>query len=162
MGSLVVRHYARLFPPHVAALVIVDGLSTLPQSPPDPEVMGGPNGLATREEWIRGMFTPSTPLPVQRRVLEIMLSAPEATAVGSIRAIYGSEYWVNHVIESMRVFGIYAATSPWCEPEQLQAVPEVFPNFEYTTIPESGHFLMMEKPQEFNRILMNFLNEITF
>jgi pimeloyl-ACP methyl ester carboxylesterase len=35
-----------------------------------------------------------------------------------------------------------------------EAVLSHFPNAEYTQIPGSGHFLMLEKPQEFNRLLL--------
>jgi pimeloyl-ACP methyl ester carboxylesterase len=37
-----------------------------------------------------------------------------------------------------------------------------FPNLEYVEIAGSGHFLMLEKPGEFNRLLLEFLNKQTF
>jgi pimeloyl-ACP methyl ester carboxylesterase len=42
------------------------------------------------------------------------------------------------------------------------AVRDVYPNFESTQVPGTGHFLMMEKPEEFNRILADFLERIDF
>jgi pimeloyl-ACP methyl ester carboxylesterase len=33
---------------------------------------------------------------------------------------------------------------------------------EYAEIPRSGHFLMMEKPAEFNRLLLEFLDRQRF
>jgi len=36
-------------------------------------------------------------------------------------------------------------------------VLKYFPETEYTTIPDTGHFLMLEKPEEFNRLLLAFL-----
>ena len=39
---------------------------------------------------------------------------------------------------------------------------EVFPNHESAQIAGTGHFLMMEKPDEFNRLLTAFLDKIKF
>jgi len=35
-----------------------------------------------------------------------------------------------------------------------------FPDLEYHEIPGTGHFLMIEKPAEFNRLLKVFLDKI--
>jgi pimeloyl-ACP methyl ester carboxylesterase len=37
---------------------------------------------------------------------------------------------------------------------------KIFPSFEYTEIPGTGHFLMMEKPQEFNQLLGKFVETL--
>jgi pimeloyl-ACP methyl ester carboxylesterase len=37
-----------------------------------------------------------------------------------------------------------------------------FPNLEYFQIPGTGHFLMLEKPEEFNRLLLAFLDTLRF
>jgi pimeloyl-ACP methyl ester carboxylesterase len=39
---------------------------------------------------------------------------------------------------------------------------EIVPNFEAAQVPGTGHFLMMEKPDEFNRLLAGFLEKIDF
>jgi pimeloyl-ACP methyl ester carboxylesterase len=36
------------------------------------------------------------------------------------------------------------------------------PNYEGTQIAGTGHFVMMEKPEEFNRLLTGFLDKIKF
>ena len=36
----------------------------------------------------------------------------------------------------------------------------LYPNAEYHTIPETAHFLMMEKPAEFNRMLSTFVGKL--
>jgi pimeloyl-ACP methyl ester carboxylesterase len=78
MGTPVIWQYARLYPQHVSALVIVDGVMTLGAPPrpganraevPQAERMRGPEGLKGRETMIRGMFLPSTPKPLQDHVL---------------------------------------------------------------------------------------------
>jgi pimeloyl-ACP methyl ester carboxylesterase len=54
------------------------------------------------------------------------------------------------------IFGIYAGPSGIAS---AQAVHDSFPTTEYTQIPSTGHFLMLEKPEEFNRLLLGFLSK---
>jgi pimeloyl-ACP methyl ester carboxylesterase len=44
----------------------------------------------------------------------------------------------------------------------VSTTKEVFPSYESTQIAGTGHFLMMEKPEEFNRVLISFLDKIKF
>jgi pimeloyl-ACP methyl ester carboxylesterase len=37
-----------------------------------------------------------------------------------------------------------------------------FPNMDYEEIADTGHFLMLEKPEEFNRLLIAFLEKQSF
>ena len=73
MGAPVIRQYARLYPQHVAGLVAVDGPLDMRQFPTQtarpPPPMTGPEGLKAREGMIRGMFTPQTPVPLQKQIL---------------------------------------------------------------------------------------------
>ena len=85
----VIRQYARLHPQRVAGLVAVDGPLDMRTFPPPefsqpPPPMIGPEGLKAREGMIRSMFTPPTPMPLQKEILSMMLAAPEATANGAM------------------------------------------------------------------------------
>ena len=37
-----------------------------------------------------------------------------------------------------------------------------FPKLDYAEIPGTGHFLMLEKPAEFNRLLLEFLDKLKY
>jgi pimeloyl-ACP methyl ester carboxylesterase len=37
-----------------------------------------------------------------------------------------------------------------------------FPKMDYNEIPGTGHFLMMEKPEAFNRLMLDFLGKQKF
>jgi len=64
MGTPVIRQYAHLYPQHVAALVLVDGVVVAPtpaggrgiRTPLDPDQLMTPQGLSMREGMIKGMF----------------------------------------------------------------------------------------------------------
>lgn len=165
MGTPVIRQYARLYPEHVAGLVLVDGLVFMPAAsargaapPLQPSQLAGPEGLKARENMIRGMFTPATPPALQQHVLKMMLAAPEATASGAMLATFDASNWKDDVI-TVPVLGIYAEKSQLGNAEYSR---KIFPAFEYVEIPGTGHFVMMEKPDEFNALLTTFLNKINY
>jgi sigma-B regulation protein RsbQ len=165
MGTPVVRQYARLYPEHVAGLVLVDGLVFMPTAsgrgatpPVQPSQVGGAAGLKARENMIRGMFTPSTPPQLQERILHMMLAAPEATASGAMLATFDASNWKDDVM-TMPVLGIYAEKSQLGNQEYSK---KIFPALEYVELPGTGHFVMMEKPLEFNQLLTAFLNKINY
>jgi pimeloyl-ACP methyl ester carboxylesterase len=162
MGTPVIRQYARLYPQHVAGLVLVDGLVGLGNParqggppPPRAELMAGPDGLKNREAMIRTMFTPATPQPLQQHILKMMLAAPEATATGAMNATFDPSIWKDDVM-TMPVLGIYADKSQLGNQEYSK---KIYPKFEYIEIPGTGHFVMMEKPQEFNKLLTGFMEK---
>ena len=158
MGSPVIIQYARLYPQHSLALVLVDGPVALPQNLPPAELFAGPDGLKAREDLIRSMFSPSTTPEVQELILAMMLGAPEATAVGAMKAGRNPASWKEDVF-SQPVLGIYAEKSSMADPEYMKTR---FPNLEYFQIPGTGHFLMLEKPEEFNRLLLGFLEKLEY
>jgi pimeloyl-ACP methyl ester carboxylesterase len=163
MGAPVIRQYARLYPQHVAALVAVDGPLVMTgfgggargNGPPR---MTGPEGLKARESMIRGMFTPQTPMPLQQQILTMMLKAPEATAAGAMAAIFDPALRKEEVI-ALPALAVYAGTATVPNADDMK---KIIPNFKAAQIAGTGHFLMMEKPKEFNRLLADFLATIKF
>jgi len=167
MGTPVILAYTQLYPQHVAGLVAVDGPVVGPRpnggapggatfQPPN---MTGPEGLKAREGMIRGMFVATTPQAVQDKVLKMMLGAPEATAAGAMQATFAWMATTDTTVRTFPVLGLYADKSRAGNPEGSKTI---YPAFEYTEIPGTGHFLMMEKPQEFNARLSTFLAKVKY
>lgn len=147
MGVPVIREYALMFPEHVLALVLADGeVFTPDQEPPFEELpdFTGEKGVKAQEDFIRGMFIPATPAAVQDRVMKMMLSAPEATATGAFNALFDRSQWHSDQV-TLPVLGIYAEQSFSANPDLLKTV---FPRLEFHQLPGTGHFLMMEKPEQ--------------
>jgi pimeloyl-ACP methyl ester carboxylesterase len=165
MGTPVVIEYARLFPQHTAGLVFVDGVVNIPTGgassgfrPPDPNQMKGPEGLKGRETIIRSMFSASTTPDMQKHILGMMLGAPESTAIGAMQATFDPANWKGDVF-TQPVLGVYADHSSAGDREYMKTH---FPNMDYEEIAGTGHFLMLEKPEEFDRLLSAFLDKQTF
>jgi pimeloyl-ACP methyl ester carboxylesterase len=65
--------------------------------------------------------------------------------------------WTDTVL-TIPAYGIFAeATGLWKTPEFMT---QVLPKIRYTEIPGTGHFVMMERPQAFDRLLIQFVESL--
>ena len=160
MGTPVIRQYARLYPANVAALVPVDGALHLSGSTnaPNPDRMRGPDGLKNREAMIRGMFGKGATPAVQDSILKMMLTAPESTAYQAMVATFAAPNW-NEETLNFPALGIYADHSA---SDDLAYFKKIFPNGKTVEVPGTGHFVMLEKPAEFNKLLGDFLAAVKY
>ena len=160
MGGAVMLACARLQPDRIKAIVAADAVFIDSTSAEKYKNAGarfaGPQGMEAREKMIRSMFTPSTPKPVQEQVLKAMLAAPEAVAVGAMNSMFTPSFWRDEVIQ-IPVLQIAAGTSIWMTEEALR---KRFPKGQLKRIEGTGHFLMMEQPEAFNRILMEWVGAL--
>jgi pimeloyl-ACP methyl ester carboxylesterase len=161
MGAPVIRQYARLYPERVAGLVAVDGPLDMRQfgegfKPPS---LTGPDGLKAREAMIRGMFTPQTPPALQQKILAMMLGAPEATAIGAMGSIMDPALRASDVMP-MPTLAIWAGTNT--QIPNVEETKKVLPHYSQTQVAGTGHFVMMEKPDEFNQLVTSFVDTLTF
>ena len=81
-----------------------------------------------------------------------MLRASEITVVGAINASLETD-GQSEQTPRVPVLAIYAGSPLASRQVVLSHVPQA----EYIEITDSGHLLMLEKPAEFNRILLEFL-----
>jgi pimeloyl-ACP methyl ester carboxylesterase len=155
MGTPVIRKYALMYPDHVKGLVIVDGLVQIPGQPgpgPLPAAI-----LTSPEAMVKGMnlFGPLTTSELQQHILKMSKGAPAATATGAFAATWDQSQWSDQKI-TVPVLAVFAGTRPLATE---QSVKTLYPEAEYYTIPETAHFLMMEKPIEFNQMLLKFVEK---
>jgi sigma-B regulation protein RsbQ len=158
MGVPVIRQYARLYGSYLVGLVPVDGVLKLTGNGPNPEFMKGPEGRKNRESMIKGMFGPGATPAIQSAVLNMMLRAPEATAYQAMSATFAPANWKDETFV-IPALGIFADKSTAHDAKYFK---QVFPNGTSTEVAGTGHFVMLEKPTEFNRLLTNFLKTVKF
>ena len=158
MGTPVIRKYALMYPDRVAGLVLVDGLVQLgspgggaPARPALPSING-----AARAGIVRSMFGPLTTPALQEHILKMMLAPSDAAAAGAFAATWDPSQWSDQKL-TIPVLAVYAGTRAVATEA---AVTTLYPNAEYLTIPETAHFLMMEKPAEFNRMISAFVDRV--
>jgi len=158
MGTPVIRKYALMYPERVAALVLVDGLvqsaspsGAAPAGPPLPNLSG-----PARAGLIKSMFGPITTPALQEHILKMMMAPSDAAAAGAYAATWDPTQWSDQKI-AVPVLAVYAGTRAMASDQSVKAL---YSNAEYFTIPETAHFLMMEKPAEFNRLLSTFVDKL--
>jgi pimeloyl-ACP methyl ester carboxylesterase len=163
MGGPVVYRYAQLYPEHAVALILVDsplfkGADVRTFVDQGLSRVTGEDGMKGREAMIRGMFSSATTPELQNRILKMMLRAPEATARGAMSAMADPVVWENHVLR-IPALAIFAATYAG---NSLDVTKADIPDLQFLNVPGTGHFLMMEKPAEFNQHVIAFVDKQKF
>jgi pimeloyl-ACP methyl ester carboxylesterase len=151
MGCIVIREYALSYSEPLAGLVAADGpLDTRKFAPR----AGGQAIMspAAREGLINRMFSPQTPEVLRAEITKAMLGTSAVTANGAGAAMFNP--MKSDRLITAPALTIYAGT-PLFGLNNL--TKEVLPKWESSQIPEAGHFVMMERPQEFNSMLADFL-----
>jgi len=163
MGGPVVYRYAQLYPSRTVALILVD--APLFKGPDiqafiDQALAGvvGESGLKGREAMIRGMFSSATTPELQNRILKMMLRAPESTAKGAMSSMADPAVWESRALQ-IPALAIFAATYAG---NGLDTTKSYLPDLQFLNVPGTGHFLMMEKPAEFNQHVMAFMDRQKF
>jgi pimeloyl-ACP methyl ester carboxylesterase len=105
---------------------------------------------ATRDLITQHFFTPkSDPALIQKIAYDMSLSPPRI-AIPAIRGLFAMDY--EAVVKDISV-PIAAIESSLGEPVNEARIKKLIPSFHSVTIPDSGHFLMMEDPARFNPVL---------
>jgi pimeloyl-ACP methyl ester carboxylesterase len=110
---------------------------------------------AARQQIISGMFVPKTPNALRTEVSRIMLATPEVTANYAGAAMFDS-FGPSDGVITAPALTIYAGRPLF---GQDYSTKETLPNWLMAQVPNTGHFLMMERPNEFNRVLADFLKD---
>ena len=157
MGVPVIAHYAARYPDRVAALIAVDG-PILPPSPPPEGAPSGPpaqNGIS-REESVRFFFVPQTPENVQAKVLGMMLAPSDERAAAILAPFYDPSFTFAEPPD-VPILNVIAGNQPPLDPNAAQSNR---PNMRSVQLEGTGHFLMMERPVEFNALVGEFLQSL--
>ena len=160
-GTPVVRQFYRLCPEKVRGLVIVDGAL---RSFGDAAMMEkfiaplrGRDYELTAGRFIAGMTAPMKKLSERKQVQAMMLRAPQKVAVSEMEGLLDPELWEPTKIE-VPVLMILARQPAWTL-EYEQFIRTLIPQVDYQTWEGVSHFVMMDKPREFNAALSEFLTK---
>ncbi len=162
MGTPVVRQYYRLYPKKVIALVAVDGRLQKFDLPPErikqfARQFDSPDFKKVVGKFIDGMLTKDTPEEVRKHLKAAYPAAPKHVAVSAMKAMMDPAIWKDDPIK-VPAQAILAKGPQWT-PAYEKYVRKLAPGIDYQTMDGVGHFLMMEKPKEFNALLMAFLKK---
>jgi pimeloyl-ACP methyl ester carboxylesterase len=165
MGTPVIRQFLRLYPKKTAGLIVVDGALRAPKFKPDEfdkfvARFSGPEWKEALAQMVDGM-TKDTPEEARQVIKSGMGSAPQHVTVSAMKEMFNPAIWKDD--EKIEVpMEVIVAKSPNWPPDYEPFVRKIAPKVDYHVMEGVGHFLMMEKPKEFNELMTGFLKKEGF
>jgi pimeloyl-ACP methyl ester carboxylesterase len=153
MGVTVIRRFALDHPERVAGLVAVDGPLDVRAFAEHP-VPRVPLSPTARRALVDSMFGPAASPRSRREITSMMMSTSDATAQGSSWSMFDPANQSERIIPAPALT-IYAGRPLFPIAPRTK---ELIPNWAYTQVAGTGHFVMIERPREFNRLLASFLS----
>jgi pimeloyl-ACP methyl ester carboxylesterase len=89
--------------------------------------------------------------------LATVAATPQHVMVGSFEGMRDPAIWKDDPIRVPLL--VVNAKSPFWTPEYVEYVRKLAPQVDYRVIEGPGHFVMLEKPQEFNAAVLDFLQK---
>lgn len=161
MGTPVSRQFYRKYPQKTLAIVIVDG-ALRPFG--DKKLMEGfiagfrgPNYREAGKQMFAGMAGPNFSPELQGRIQTSFLNTPQQVLVSAMEGMADDSIWGPDKI-NVPVLAVLAK-SPFWPPDTEQFYRGIVPDLDFQMIDGVGHFLMMEKPRQFNDAVIGFLDK---
>jgi len=165
MGTPVVREFYRLFPAKTRALVFVDGsLRALAPRQVIEERMLAPLRTEKYGEMMAamsgGMLGRQMPAPLRDDLKARMTGTPQHVAVAAGAGMADESLWKPDPIK-VPVLAVFARSPAWAADNE-RFYRSLASDLDYRMWDGVGHFLMLERPREFNEELSSFLSRIKF
>jgi pimeloyl-ACP methyl ester carboxylesterase len=161
MGTPVARQFYRKYPEKTLGIVIVDG-SLRPFG--DKKLMEGfiagfrgPNYREAGKQMFAGMAGPNLSPQTQERIQASFLNTPQHVIVSAMEGMADDSIWGPDKI-NVPVLA-FMAKSPFWPPDTEEFFRSIAPNLDFQMLAGVGHFLMMEKPKEFDAAVIAFLDK---
>jgi pimeloyl-ACP methyl ester carboxylesterase len=162
MGGPVILEAARLMPERVAALVPVDTLNRVGESTPAEQKKAFLDPMradfkAVTQKFVRQvMFTPRSDPALVEWIVNDMASAPAAVGVSALENLldYDDAKALAAIKAPVRLINADRF------PTDLAGARKAKPDVQLAVMPGVGHFLMLEDPDEFNRLLERAIKEL--
>jgi pimeloyl-ACP methyl ester carboxylesterase len=103
------------------------------------------------------MLGPVLDPAARERIRAVMLSAPQHVAVSAMEGMLAPATWKEDKI-NVPVLAIMSKSSPW-PPDNEQFYRNLIPNLDYQLWSGVSHFLMIDRPGDFNDAVSAFLKK---
>lgn len=158
-GTPVVRQFYRLFPEKTAGLVIVDG-ALRPFAPAEQmqkfiEPMRAANYAQYFVNMADAMTKPMTNEAARAEIKAALARAPQHVAVSEMESLLNDELWRTDKI-NVPTLMIQAKQPAWND-DYEKFVRDLIPNLDYRVWPGVSHFLMIDRPADFNSAVAEFI-----
>jgi pimeloyl-ACP methyl ester carboxylesterase len=160
-GTPVIRQFYRKFPEKTRALVIVEGglrpLGDKAMMEKFVARLKAPNYEENTGKLIDSMTSPIQDAALREKIKTTMMRTPQYVAASEFDSTLDPELWKPDKI-NVPVLMILAKQPAWSA-EYEQFVRGIVPDLDYQVWEGVSHFLMMEKPEQFNSAIIAFLEK---
>lgn len=161
MGTPVARQFYRKYPEKTLAIVIVDG-SLRPfgnKAMMDQMIAGfrGPNYREAVNQMMTAISGPNLSAEVKERINTAANNPPQYVLVSAFEGMADESIWAEDKI-NVPVLAVMAK-SPFFPPNVEESFRAIAPKMDFQMWDGVGHFLMMEKPKEFNAAVLQWLEK---
>ena len=159
MGVPVAVKAAQENPSIAIGIVAIDGpvwsTPRKPQAPLSPWMRDlERNYRAVAAKYIETMFVFATPIFVKAEIRRKMLLTPKHVGFNAMVVMGESDVYLRGKAK----VPVLAVMAGWrANDDRRTAHQEAFPNLRYEAWDEAGHFLMMEQPDRFNKLVLDFI-----
>jgi pimeloyl-ACP methyl ester carboxylesterase len=162
MGGYVIIEAAKRMPERVIGLVGIDTFHNFETEYPKEQIkefISGFKGnfVKNTDGFVRNMFTPGSDPNIVDKIAEDMSSAPPWIGISSLQEYFN--YDVKEALKEVRV-PIYCINSDLLATD-VEVGRRHASSFEVKLMPGMGHFIMIEDPETFNRLLTETIDELS-
>lgn len=160
-GTPVIRQFYRRYPEKVSGLVIVDGALRPFGNAGEMEKfiapLRAPNYAENAGRFIDRITEPMKDPAERAAIKTMMLRTPQRVALSEMEGILDPALWKTDPIEVPVL--IVLAKSPFWTDEYEKFVRGFVPHLQYETLDGVSHFIMLDKPREFDELVLAFLKK---
>ena len=161
MGTPVARQFYRRYPQKTLAIVIVDGvLRPLAEKTVMDRMIEGfraPTYKQSIDQMLTAMKGPSLSAEAMERIKASSANTPQHVVVSAMEGMADPAIWGDDKI-NVPVLAIMAR-NPFYPPNIEEISRGLAPNMDFRMWEGVGHFVMMDKPKEFNEAVIGFLEK---
>ena len=161
MGTPIARQFYRKYPEQTLAIVIVDGpLRPFGDKAGMEQMISGFRAPTFREavaQMFNQMYGPVLPAEAKARINSSSTNTPQHVLVSAMEGMADPSIWGEDKI-NVPVLAIMNK-NPFFGPDLETLFRGIAPNLEFHMWEGGGHFVMMDKPKEFNDVLLAFLEK---
>lgn len=161
MGTPVARQFYRKYPKKTLGIIVVDGaLRSFGNQEMMDQMIANLRGEKYREQidtMFRMMFGGGLSAEAQQRIKASTADTPQYVLISAFQAMADPVIWGEDKI-NLPVLAILAR-NPFFPPNVEESFRGIAPQMEFHMWDGVGHFLMMEKPKEFNAAVIAWLDK---
>ena len=161
MGTPVARQFYRKYPEKTLGIVIVDGsLRPFGDKAMIDQMMAGFRGPQYRDtvsQMMAFIGGPNLSDELKQRINSASMNTPQYVLVSAFEGMLDNSIWTDDKI-NVPVLAIMAKTS-LLPPNAEESYRAIAPKLDFQIFDGVGHFLMMEKPKEFDAAVIQWLDK---